>query len=227
MNPRCTRLLNRLRTTLVVFCLGTLMLTLPGCGGVKIASKGAKLASKGAKTIKGASKTTKAAKTGAVATKGALADDAFRQSGKLADNALLTADDAARGSSKSAKQSDEIESAIYDFGDQALQYVLKNNQQTLTLDQRRKLVLERQNASIQHLKDWQIHWMEIRVPGNPVFEAWSAIEQMSPNNPERKKLSSKFEQKIHLLLESTPNSIDGWKLAKSFHNIAKKARTRR
>lgn len=231
MNPRITRLLNRLRKTLVIFCLGALMLTLPGCGGVKLASKGVKHASKTAKTIKGAFKGTKAAKTGAVATKGALADDALRQGGKLADNALLTADDAVRGGSKSAKQSDEIKSLSQEVSDEVFKKILKKNLNQQSRYQSPNPTLpspdQQRQKAIQRLKNWQRYWMQARVPGDPVFEAWSAIEQMSPNNPERKKLSSKFDQKIDRLLESTPNPIDGRKLAESFRNIARKARQRR
>ena len=229
MNSRCTQPLNRLRTTLVVFCLGTLMLTLAGCGAAKIASKGAKLASKGAKTIKGASKTTKAAKTGAVATKGALADDVFRQSGKLADDALLTADDAARGGSKSAKQSDEVKSAIYDVGDRALQYALEKNQQTLTVEQQRQLVLQRQRR-LTHQRGWENIWQRIGEPVDPLFDAWQAIQQLDPNDPEKRTLALDWNWVREKIMKQDPQLVSDKKsrrFARDLREIASEARQRR
>jgi hypothetical protein len=212
------------------------MLTLPGCGGVKIASKGAKLASKGVKAIKGA----KAAKTGAVATKGALADDvlrqsgkltddALRQSGKLADNALLTADDAARGGSKSAKQSDEIKSAIYDVGDKALQYALENNQQTLTVKQQRQLVLQRQ-MRLTHQRGWENVWHRIGEPVDPLFDAWQAIQPMDPNNPEKRELFLDWDWIRVKINKQDPQLVSDKKsrrLARDLRDIASEARRRR
>ncbi len=214
MNSRCTQPLNRLRTTLVVFCLGTLMLTLAGCGAAKIASKGAQLASKGAKTIKGASKTTKAAKTGAAATKGALADDA-----------LLTADDAARGGSKSVKQSDEVKSAIYDVGDQALQYALEKNQQTLTVEQQRQLALQRQRRL-----GWENVWGRIGEPVDPLFDAWQAIQQLDPNDPEKRELLLYWNWVREKIMKQDPQLVSDKKsrrFARDLREIASEARQRR
>lgn len=229
MNPRITRLLNRLRTTLVIFCLGALMLTLPGCGGLKLASKGAKALSKTAKAIKGAFTGTKAAKTGAVATKGALADDALRQGGKLADNALLTADDAARGGSKSAKQSDEVKSAIYDFGDQALEYALEKNQQTLTVEQQRQLVLQRQRR-LTRQRGWENVWRRMGEPVDPLSDAWQAIQQLDPNDPEKRKLTLDWNWIREKIMKQDPQLVSDKKsrrLARDLRDIASEARQRR